>query len=145
YTPHLDDQSVEGARGFGRFVVDQLLPKLREATGSAADRRATGLDGGRMGGRPARFGGLRHPGVFGVVGVLQPALRVEEAALVSELARAAMAKAPVRLRLVTSEEDYFLAAVRAASERLRADGVEHEMLVIPGTHGYDFNRGPGGA
>ena len=46
-----------------------------------------------------------------------------------------MAKAPVRLRLVTSEEDYFLAAVRAASERMRADGVEHELLVIPGTHG----------
>jgi hypothetical protein len=70
---------------------------------------------------------------------------VEEAELVSELARAALAKAPVRLRLVTSEEDYFLAAVKAASDRMRADGVPHELLVIPGTHGYEFNRGPGGA
>ncbi len=56
-----------------------------------------------------------------------------------------MARAKVTLRLVTSEEDYFLAAVRAASERMRADGVRHELLVIPGTHGYEFNRGPGGA
>ena len=145
YTPHLDDQSIEGARGFGRFVVEQLLPELRRVTGSRADRRTTGIDGVSMGGRLALFIGLTYPETFGVVGALQPALRVEEAPMVSELARAAMTKAPVRLRLVTSEDDYFLAAVRAASARLRADGVEHELLVIPGTHGYDFNRGPGGA
>jgi hypothetical protein len=145
YTPHLADTSVEGARPFGRFVIDQLLPELRSATGSTADRRATGIDGVSMGGRLALWVGLSHPEIFGVVGALQPALRAEEAPLVSELARAAMARAKVSLRLVTSEEDYFLAAVRAVSERLRADGVEHELLVIPGTHGYDFNRGPGGA
>jgi hypothetical protein len=145
YTPHLDDPSADGARPFGRFVVNQLLPELRRATGSQADRRATGIDGVSMGGRLALLVGLTHPETFGVVGALQPAIRIEEAGLISELARAAMAKAPVRLRLVTSEEDYFLAAVRATSERLRADGVEHELLVIPGTHGYDFNRGPGGA
>lgn len=145
YTPHLDDPSVEGARGFGRFVVERLLPELYRMIGSRPDRRATGIDGVSMGGRLALFVGLTHPETFGVVGALQPALRVEEAPLVSELARAAMAQAPVRLRLVTSEEDYFLAAVRAASARLRTDGVPHELLVVPGTHGYDFNRGPGGA
>ena len=145
YTPHLEDPSVEGSRPFGRFLVEQLLPRLRSETGSQVDRRATGIDGVSMGGRLALFVGLTHPEVFGVVGVLQPAIKIEEAPLISALARAAMAKAPVRLRLVTSEEDYFLPAVRAASERLHADGVEHELLVVPGTHGYDFNRGPGGA
>ena len=35
--------------------------------------------------------------------------------------------------------------MRAVSERLRADGVTHEMLVVPGNHDYEFNRGPGGA
>jgi iron(III)-salmochelin esterase len=145
YTPHLDDPSVEGSRPFGRFLVEQLLPRLRSETGSQVDRRATGIDGVSMGGRLALLVGLTHPEVFGVVGALQPAIRVEEAPLLSELARAAMAKAPLRLWLVTSEDDYFLAAVRAASERLHADGVEHELLVVPGTHGYDFNRGPGGA
>jgi hypothetical protein len=145
YTPHLDDPSVEGSRPFGRFVIDQLLPELRKATGSTAGAPAIGIDGVSMGGRLALLVGLTHPEVFGVVGALQPALRVEEAPMVSALACTAMAKAKVRLRLVTSEEDYFLPAVRAASERLRADGVEHELLVIPGTHGYDFNRGPGGA
>ena len=98
-----------------------------------------------MGGRLALFVGLTYPEVFGSVGVLQPALKIEEAGLVSDLAKKALARAPVRLRLVTSTEDYFLPAVRAVSERLRADGIDHELLVIPGTHGYEVNRGPGGA
>lgn len=145
YTPDLPDKSADGARGFGRFVVEELLPRLRVAAGSSASRAATGIDGVSMGGRLSLLVGLRHPEIFGAVGALQPAIRVEEAPMISELARAAMARAKVALRLVTSEEDFFLPAVRAASERMRADGVEHELLVIPGTHGYEFNRGPGGA
>ncbi|MFT3773917.1 MAG: alpha/beta hydrolase-fold protein [Minicystis sp.] len=145
YTPNLRDKSVEGARAFARFVMESLLPKLRAETGSRADRSATGIDGVSMGGRLALLVGLSHPEVFGVVGTLQPAISVEEAPMISALAQAAMSKAKVALRLVTSEKDYFLEAVKTASERMRADGVPHELLVIPGTHGYDFNRGPGGA
>jgi iron(III)-salmochelin esterase len=144
YTPRLLDESGKGAESFGRFITDQLLPGLRKAVGSTADRRATGIDGVSMGGRHALLVGLSRPDVFGVVGALQPALGVQEAPMISALAKAAMEKAPVQLRLVSSEEDPFLAAVRAASERMRADGVPHELLVIPGTHSYAFNRGPGG-
>ena len=144
YTPDLRDKSVEGARGFGRFVIEALLPRLRSEVGSKADRAATGIDGVSMGGRLSLLVGLSHPEIFGAVGALQPAIRVDEAPMISELARAAMARAKVTLRLVSSEQDPFLAAVRAASERMHADGVEHELLVIPGTHSYEFNRGPGG-
>lgn len=144
-TPVLADKSVESTQGFARFLLEALLPEVRKATGSTADRAATGIDGVSMGGRMALLVGLSHPEVFGVVGALQPALSVEEAPLISELARAAMAKAPVLLRLVSSEADPFLPAVRAASERLARDGVVHELLVVPGNHGYEFNRGPGGA
>jgi predicted esterase len=145
YTPDLPDKSTKGAQGFARFVIESLLPRLRVETGSKGDRERTGIDGVSMGGRLSLLVGLSHPEVFGAVGALQPAIRVEEAPMISALAQAAMAKAKVVLRLVSSEEDYFLAAVKAASERMRADGVPHELLVIPGTHGYEFNRGPGGA
>lgn len=144
-TPVLADRSVEGVKAFSRFVLEALLPRVRQETGSTADRAATGIDGVSMGGRIALFVGLTHPEIFGVVGALQPAISVEEAPLISELARAAMAKASVSLRLVSSEADPFLPAVRAASERLSRDGVVHELLVVPGNHGYEFNRGPGGA
>ncbi len=145
YTPNLSDRSVEGARGFGRFVIDRLLPRLRTEAGAKAARAVTGIDGVSMGGRLSLFVGLTHPEVFGAVGALQPALRAEEAPMIVDLARQALAKAPVKLRLVTSEEDYFLEAVKATSEKLREAGVEHELFVARGNHGYEFNRGPGGA
>ena len=144
-TPVLADRSVEGVKGFARFVLEALLPRVRKETGSTADRAATGIDGVSMGGRIALFVGLTHPEIFGAVGALQPAISVEEAPLISDLARAAMARASVSLRLVSSDADPFLPAVRAASERLSRDGVVHELLVVPGNHGYEFNRGPGGA
>jgi hypothetical protein len=143
-TPVLGDKSVEGARDFGRFLVETLLPRVREEAKSAADRAAVGIDGVSMGGRIALFVGLTFPEVFGAVGALQPAIKVEEAEMIASLAKRAASRAPLRLRLVSSEEDPFLPAVRAASAALRAEAVEHELLVIPGTHGYEFNRGPGG-
>ena len=144
-TPVLTDRSVGGAQAYGRFLVETLLPRMRKETGSTANRAATGIDGVSMGGRVALFVGLTHPEIFGVVGALQPAINVDEAPLISELARAANARASVLIRLVSSEADPFLPAVRAASERLARDGVIHELLVVPGNHGYEFNRGPGGA
>lgn len=145
YTPDLRDKSALGARPYARFLTEVLLPKLRIEAGSTAPRSAIGIDGVSMGGRLSLLVGLTHPEVFGAVGALQPAIRVDEAAQISALAQSAMAKAKVLLRLVTSDEDYFLPAVKAASERMKADGVPHEMLVIPGTHSYEWNRGPGGA
>jgi iron(III)-salmochelin esterase len=145
YTPDLRDHSVQGAAAFGRFVVDKLLARARAELGSKADRGATGIDGVSMGGRLSLLLGFSYPEVFGTVGALQPAIRVEEASMIADLAKAAMARAPFSLRLVSSEADPFLPAVRAASDRLREAGVAHECLVVPGTHGYAFNRGPGGA
>ncbi|MEP7119740.1 MAG: alpha/beta hydrolase-fold protein [Byssovorax sp.] len=144
-TPVLPDRSIEGAQTFARFLIEALLPRMRKETGSTADRAATGIDGVSMGGRIALLVGLTHPEIFGVIGALQPAITVEEAPLISDLARAANLKASIVLRLVSSEADPFLPAVRAASERLAKDGVVHELLVVPGNHGYEFNRGPGGA
>jgi acetyl esterase/lipase len=144
YTPDLPDKSAAGAAAYGRFITEKLLPRARAETGASADRAATGIDGVSMGGRLSLLVGLTRTDVFGAVGALQPAMRANEAAMFSELARAGMAKASSLLRLVSSEADPFLPAVRAVSERLRADGVVHELLVVPGNHDYDWNRGPGG-
>ena len=145
YTPDLDDRSIEGAQPFGRFVVDRLLPRARAEVGGRPDRRATGIDGVSMGGRLALLVGLSHPEAFGAVGALQPAIRAEEAPLLSALAARALARAPLALRIVSSEGDVFLPACRALSERLRSDGIAHDLGVGPGPHDYGCNRGPGSA
>lgn len=145
YTPLVSDRSPAGAEPFARFVWDKLLPRARREASAATSREKTGIDGVSMGGRLALLVGLQHPEVFGVVGALQPAIRVEEAELFTSLARDALRRAPVGLRLVSSEGDPFLAAVRALSSSLRQASLEHELVVTPGPHDYAWNRGPGGA
>jgi pimeloyl-ACP methyl ester carboxylesterase len=143
FCPDIADRTVAGAAGFGRFIVDQLVPRSRTLGGCRPDRLATGIDGISMGGRLALVVGLSNPEVFGAVGALQPAIRVDEAQGIADLARAAMAKGPLLLRIVSSEEDDFRSAAEATVDRLKSAGVPHEFLVLPGKHGYEFNRGPG--
>lgn len=145
YSPALSDRSAKGAEGFGRFITKALIPRARAESKASSAREATGLDGVSMGGRLALLVGLTNPEVFGAVGALQPAVRADEAEMFSALAQKAMAKAPIKLRLVSSEDDPFLEPVRAISARWKADSVPHELLITPGNHGYEFNRGPGGA
>jgi len=132
YTPDLVGRPPADTEDFARFVIERLLPRARAAAKARADRAATGIDGVSLGGRVALFVGLRHPEVFGVVGALQPAIRSSEAELIAEMARAANARAQVRLRLVSSDDDPFLPAVRAAAAALGAAGVAHEL-----THAFD--------
>lgn len=143
YTPDLPDRSPSGARAFASFVVDQLLARARSETSCVATRSGTGIDGVSMGGRLALWLGLTRPDVFGAVGALQPAIRVDEAESIAKLAKEATAKAPLALRLVSSDGDPFLPAVRALSEALSAAGVPHDRVETPGPHDYAWNRGPG--
>jgi pimeloyl-ACP methyl ester carboxylesterase len=143
YCPDLPDRSTAGAASFGRFIALELVPRARALGGCPSDRAATGIDGISMGGRLALVVGLSHPEVFGAVGAMQPAIRVEEAQGIADLAREAMAKSPLHLRILSSEEDEFRPAAEALADRLNAAGVPHEFLVLPGKHGYEFNRGPG--
>ncbi len=143
YTPALPDRSLQGASGFASFVTEQLIPQVRQTLALKADRQRTGIDGVSMGGRLALLLGLSHPEVFGAVGALQPAIRAAEAEWLAELASQAMARHPVRLRLVSSDGDPFLGAVRALAKELDRHQVPHQVIVTPGPHDYIWNRGPG--
>jgi enterochelin esterase-like enzyme len=145
FTPELRDRTVAGAQPYARFLIDRLLPRVRAEAGVTLSREATGIDGVSLGGRLALLVGLSNPDVFGAVGALQPAVRPEEAPMISELARDPVMKRGVALRLVSSAADPFLPAIRVVSERLRRDGIVHELLVTSGPHDYEWNRGPGGA
>ena len=60
------------------------------------------------------------------------------------LARAARASRPtMKLRLLTSQEDYFRDAILGVSRAWRAEGIDHDFADVPGPHDYVFNRGPG--
>jgi hypothetical protein len=140
-----DRTNLDAPRPFGRFVVETLLPRVGDETPSLRDTASTGIDGVSLGGRVSLVVGLSHPGQFGAIGALQPAIQDNEPPLLAKKARDAMGDARrIQLRLVTSDQDYFRGAVTGLHMALTAEHIEHEYLVIPGPHDYAFNRGPGG-
>lgn len=135
----------ERMRELGDWLSGPLLEQVRERfEGAARTREGTGIDGVSMGGRVALEVGLSHPEAFGAVGGLQPAISGHEA----ELADSALAAARTHtqhLRLLASEDDQsILWATRRLSTALTERRVPHRLTVMPGPHGYEFNRGPGG-
>lgn len=145
YTPSLRDRRPEGAAPFIRFVDEQLVPRAAAVAGRTAEGLRCGIDGVSMGGRLALWAAALRPSRFASVGALQPAIGVDEADAIAERLAAAHARAPFTLRLVSSEEDLFLAAVRALADRLAARSIPCTSIVTPGPHDYAWNRGPGSA
>ncbi len=146
YVPDLmaPDVSAERVDAYADWLAGPLLEAVRESFSQAArGRDGTGVDGVSMGGWLALEAGFRHPETFGAVGAIQPAIRGRERELGARARRAAADNAPQRIRLLSSRRDTFLPATRALSAVLREQRVPHSLVVVPGAHGYEFNRGPG--
>lgn len=144
YTPQLPSGAAGAAEldKFATWVARELVPQIHRTFpfASTAPRRI-GIDGVSLGGALALEVGLRFPDVFGSVGAIQPAIDGREDAL-AELAQRARHR-PQRLRLLSSDDDPYLAATRNLSRSLRARRIAHDLVVTPGAHDYAFNRGPG--
>lgn len=146
YTPDIlaGDRPFSAALALARFLVDELLPRVRKETPALAAPESTGIDGVSLGGRASLLVGLERPEAFGVVAGLQAAFDSADAPELARRARQAREKNPsLVLRLLSSEGDFFLNPTRAISRALTAEGVAHVLTVIPGPHDYEFNRGPG--
>lgn len=146
YTPDIlaGDRPFSAATPFGDFVVDELLPRVRRETPAIDSDAATGIDGVSLGGRVSILVGFEHPTRFGAVAALQAAFDSADAPELARRATQARARNPkLFIRLLTSEGDFFLRANQSISRALRGQGVEHELVVLPGPHDYPFNRGPG--
>jgi len=140
-----DRTNLDAALPFGRFVTEQLLPRVAAEAPVLTERAATGIDGVSLGGKVALLVGLAHASTFGALGTLQAAIQENEPPLLARRARQAIGDGKgLRLRLVTSDQDYFRNSIGQLHLALVAEGVAHEHLVIPGPHDYAFNRGPGG-
>jgi enterochelin esterase-like enzyme len=129
---------------YARFLVDVLLPRVRRETPALATPEATGIDGVSLGGIIALRVGLTHPETFGAIGGIQPAFSEGQGPDWTALAQTARIKRPdVKLRLLTSHDDYFHDAVTGVDHAWRAAGIPHDFADVVGPHDYVFNRGPG--
>jgi enterochelin esterase-like enzyme len=146
YTPTVirGERPFDNAPPLARFVNDVLLPRVVRETPALVAPQATGVDGVSLGGRAAILVGLLKPERFGALGALQAAFDPEDVPEIVERARRALDENPeLKLRLVSSDDDYYLGVNRAIARALRSAEVPHSLLVVPGPHAYEFNRGPG--
>ncbi len=146
YTPDVlgREEPFSQAPLLANFLIDVLLRKLRSDTPAIATPEATGIDGVSLGGRCAIAVGFHRPEAFGAVAGLQAAFDPENTNDFVARAERALAKNPrLKLRLLTSSEDYYLPVMRRFHAALDRKGVRHDFLVVPGPHDYAFNRGPG--
>lgn len=136
---------VGGALSFEAYAAwlgDKLLPRLRAELPVDGSAKATGIDGVSLGGWCALRVGLLRPDLFGAIGTLQPA--VDGSMVDPATAWIAQRLGGRPLRIVTSEEDFFLKSNTLLDQRLTQKGVPHEFLVTPGPHDYPWNQGAGG-
>jgi hypothetical protein len=144
WMPDVRPAATGDISAYARFLIDVLLPRVRGETPALATPDSTGIDGVSLGGVTALRIGLSSPEAFGAVGGIQPALTDGQTADWTALARSARARRPgLKLRLVTSLEDYFRDPVYSLSRAWGAAGVPHDFADLPGPHDYIFNRGPG--
>jgi iron(III)-salmochelin esterase len=143
YTPVPGSSAGRSIESFGAFVAGPLLGRVAALRGAPIEVARTGIDGVSMGGRWALELGLRFPRVFGSVGALQPAIRVDEADTFAERALSAMAVRPQSIRLATSDGDPFREPTEALARALERRAVPHRLVITRGPHDYAWNRGPG--
>jgi len=144
WLPDVRPAATGDIAAYTRFVISTLLPRVRRDTPALVAPESTGIDGVSLGGAVALRIGLGCPETFGAVGGIQPALSEEQTAEWLALALAARASRPeMKLRLVTSQFDYFRDPISALSRAWTAGGIAHDFADLPGPHDYVFNRGPG--
>ena len=78
------------------------------------------------------------------MGGIQAAFADNQAGDWVTLALSARVRRPgLKLRLLTSHDDYFHDAVTGVSRAWDAAGIAHDFADVVGPHDYVFNRGPG--
>jgi hypothetical protein len=144
WLPDLAPSRASDVEAYARFILDVLLPRVRSETPAYSSPEATGIDGVSLGGAVALRIGLTFPEAFGAAGGIQPAVSESQTAEWTALARTARARRPgLKLRLLTSHDDYFHDAIVGVSRAWTVAGIGHDFAEVVGPHDYSFNRGPG--
>lgn len=144
WLPDFHPAATADLSAYSAFVRDVLLPRVHRETPALTSPDSTGIDGVSLGGVTALRIGLTSPESFGAVGGIQPALAEGQSSEWVALARAARAQRPtLKLRLLTTHEDYFRRAILGVSGAWISSGIDHDFIELPGPHDYVFNRGAG--
>lgn len=137
------DEAFVNAPKFAELLWSQVLPRVRRELPLRAGV-AFAIDGVSLGGRASLLMAFATPDLWVSAGGLQAAIDDKELVRITELAKAATARNPrLKLRILTSDQDYYQSVNRQLSQLWTRASVAHEFRLVQGTHSYEFNRGPG--
>jgi len=135
---------------YEQYIVDELVPAIEARYPTRTDSAGRLIGGLSMGGFAALHAAFRHPGLFGAVGGLSPAVWLGDIADRTWLypdAAARDANDPLRLAqtapiggmrvfLGAGDRDYawILDATAVLAERLDARGLAVTPMIVPGVH-----------
>jgi predicted alpha/beta superfamily hydrolase len=123
YSPFVDPRQG-GGRGdaYLEFIIDTIKPRIDRDFRTLADREHTCIAGSSMGGLISLYAFFRRPDVFGVAGVLSPALWFAGGTIFDFVAEAPYARGKIYLDIGTREGERTLADVRRMRDLLIAKG-----------------------
>lgn len=106
YTPtRVGNHPSGGADNYGRMLVEEVKPFIDSNYRTLTDAANTGLGGASLGGLVTLYLGLKHPQVFGRLGVLSPSVWWDGGALLKQV-KELKTKPSLRIWLdVGTEED----------------------------------------
>ncbi len=126
---------------YAAWLVERLLPAVRAELGPSLAVTKTGLDGCSMGGYLALEAFLRRPQAFSTLGMVQGAIRKQNAVhYASKLEAAVAGRNPCPIHLSTSTEDPFLEPTNKLYYQLRQRGVASHLETTPGPHNQVWLR-----
>jgi pimeloyl-ACP methyl ester carboxylesterase len=127
--------------GYANWLVDVLLPTVRERLRLSSEPLRVGLDGCSLGGYVGLEVMLRRPEVFQSMGVVQPAIGQHSARrYAASLAEAIARVGPRSIHIETSSQDPYREPSRLLSEELMSLGVPNEYRLAPGPHDQPWLR-----
>jgi hypothetical protein len=118
-------------------VIDARYP-------TRAERAGRGIDGICFGGVEALLTGLEYPATFGMTGVMQATMELDDTLRAGfKKARTATANPP-HVHLVTSDRDIYHSRILALTEWMKTEYPDHELHDYVGSHAFSFYENVGG-
>lgn len=139
--PHRIGRVSEVLDRYSEWLVDTLLPAVRERIRVTSCPWGVGLDGCSLGGYVALEVFLRRPEVFGAVGTVQGAFKAATgSAYATRLAQTLDRVGPRPIHVESSSGDPFREGAVALSKRLVDLDVPHRRCLPPGPHDQPWLR-----
>lgn len=132
YSPFTDQRVNQGGCGdaYLEFIVNVIKPLIDRDFRTLPQRKYTAMLGSSMGGLITLYAAFEYSAVFGIVGVLSPALWFGNREIFSFVQRSTAAPLRIYLDAGTAEGRFMVPDARRMATLLRAKGLDNALVYV---------------